>query len=506
MARTRVRRTTAVVVVAAGLAVAGLGLGGGAASAHLPTAAECAAGQAEPVTIGRHLGSAGVCVAAGGHVAAYAAGNPAIPCGSITIADQAVTADDPDMCDSLLDLPVPDRLEYEVVLPSGYARSGRSYPTLYLLTSGFQDEWPSVDPDLQAVADMGMILVLPARGLGFYNDWESGRHAFETLYTRVLIDDVDARYRTIADRTQRALAGVSKAGYGAVYFAARHPDLYGVAASLSGLLNIARPEFPAVFTAQMTPGFATYDDPTAGVDNPIFGNPVTNLVSWHNRNPTDLATNLRGVTLYASAGDGVPTPEELAQDGPTVALGTYTEAMIRMQSDDFSAALTAAGIPHTYVRRSGSHNFRFWVPELHALAPTIMDAFAHPAALPDAFDYRSADPTFSVWDWTFGADPGRAREFMDVRDASEDGFEVSGSGATSVQTPPLFSPRQHVLVTDDGGGSKLAIADPRGRLTLTVDLGPPHTDQQYTPAAMALEAQPGYFTTRRVSFTPVGRR
>jgi S-formylglutathione hydrolase FrmB len=488
------------------LVLAGFGFVGSGASAHLPTAGECAGGQAEPVTVGNHVGSAGACLAAGGHVGAYAAGNVAIPCGSVAIADQALFADDPDMCDSLLDMPVPDRLEYDVVLPSGYASSGRSYPTLYLLTSGFVDEWPSVDPNLQAVADLGMILVLPARGLGFYNDWENGQHKFETLYTRTLIDDVDTRYRTIADRTQRALAGVSKAGYGAVYLAARHPDLYGAAASLSGLVNIARPEFPAFFTAQMQPGLATYADPTAGVDHPIFGHPVTNLVSWHNRNPTDLVTNLRGVAVYASAGDGVPTADELAGDGPTIALGTYTEAEIRVQSDDFDAALTAADIPHTYVQRSGTHNFRFWVPELHALAPTLMEVFADPVATPEAFDYRTADPGFSVWGWSFRVDATRAREFMDVRDVSARGFAVTGSGRLTVLTAPVFAPRQRVLVKDDAGGSLMRTADRLGRLELTVDLGAPHQTQQYTPAALVLEADPGYFTTRSVTFTPVGPR
>lgn len=494
----RARNVTAAATLAVVVAVLGPGVGD--ASAYLPTAEECAAGQAEPVTIGKHIGSAAACVSAGGRVVAYAGGNAAIPCGSIVLADQWLYADDPNMCDSLLDLPVPDALEYEVLVPSGYASSGRAYPTLYLLTSGFQDEWPSVDPDLQAIADRGVIVVLPARGLGFYNDWENGEHAFETLYSRTLIADVDSRYRTNPDRTQRAIAGVSKAGYGAVYLAARHPDLYGVAASLSGILNIARPEFPAFFTAQMTPGFATYDDPTAGVDHPIFGHPVTNLVSWHNRSATDLASNLRGVAVYASAGDGVPTAEEVAAGDPTIVLGVPSEAMIRTQSDDFDAALTAAGIPHTYVRRAGTHNFRFWVPELHDWAETMMDAFAHPVTPPDAFDYRTADSSFTVWDWTFRADPGRAREFMDVRDASEDGFELVGSGAATVETAALFAPHELVAVTDDAGGSRVVAADGRGRVTLTVDLGPPHSTQQYTPAAQVLEAQPGYFTTRRLTF------
>jgi hypothetical protein len=49
------------------------------------------------------------------------------------------------------------------------------------------------------------------------------------------------------------------------------------------------------------------------------------------------------------------------------------------------------------------------------------------------------------------------------------------------------------------GGSPVT-ADAEGRLTFTVDLGPAHTAQQYTPAARALEAAGGYWTSRVVRF------
>jgi S-formylglutathione hydrolase FrmB len=372
---------------------------------------------------------------------------------------------------------------------------------LYLLTASTQEEWPTYDPHLQDIADEGVIIVLPARGFGFYTDWADGSHHFETLYTRELIADVDDRYRTIPDRGHRALAGASKAGYGAMVFAARHPDLYAGAASFSGLVDIGMPGFPEYFTAVMSSGFATYDDPSHPMDNPVWGNPVTDEVGWHATNPTDLATNLRGISLYAAAGDGEPGDPELASGDPTTLLGASEEAIIRRQNETFDQALTAAGIQHTYVTHGGTHYGAYWVQELHDWVPTMRALFAHPAPDPSAFDYRSADSVFSVWGWTFRADPARAKEFLDITGASATGITLRGSGRTEVETGALFTPGQSVTVADEAGHRTIQSADSTGRLRFAVDLGRPHTDQAYTAPARAREALPGYFTSRVVRFS-----
>jgi diacylglycerol O-acyltransferase/trehalose O-mycolyltransferase len=477
------------------------------AAAEMPTAADCAAGQGEGVTLGEHPASAAACASGGGHVVAYAGGNALLPCGTIVVADRSVASDDPNECDTLLDLPIPDTLEFGVVLPSDYASSAIRYPTLYLLTASTEDEWPSVDPHLQGVADMGVIIVLPARGYGFYNDWFDGQHHFETLYTKTLIDAVDSQYRTIADRFARAVAGVSKAGYGAMLFASRHPDLYAAAASFSGIVDIAHRGFPLVFTTELAPAFERNDDLATDapgtLDDPIWGNPITEAVWWHDKNPTDLATNLRGISLYESAGDGVPTSEELMSGGPTVVLGSDTEAEVRQQSDAFHRALERASIAHTYVRHVGTHNYFYWVPEMHEWAKTMMiDTFNHPSAPPAAFDYRSADPSFSVWGWSFHADPARAMEFLDVEQALDGSVTLIGSGTTTVETAPLFSPGQTVTVSDDAGEARDVVADGDGRITFSATLGTAHTTQQYTAAALVPARLPGYFTRRVVTFKP----
>jgi enterochelin esterase-like enzyme len=45
---------------------------------------------------------------------------------------------------------------------------------------------------------------------------------------------IDHDYRTLADRRHRVVAGLSEGGFGAANLASRHPDLFGVAISLSG--------------------------------------------------------------------------------------------------------------------------------------------------------------------------------------------------------------------------------------------------------------------------------
>jgi S-formylglutathione hydrolase FrmB len=465
------------------------------AAADMPGADDCAGGSAAPLALGEHVGSAAVCLAAEGSTVAYVAGNAPAICGTVVLADQTLTATDPDDCDSLLDLPAPFPLEYGVLLPGEYSEHpSRRYPVLYLLTAGRGDEWSAVDPALQEIADLGTIVVLPHEGYGFYTDWVGGRHDFDDLYSRRLIADVDARYRTIPDRTQRAVAGFSKAGYGAMLLAARHPDRYAAAASFSGLLDIGRPTFPLKMAAQMAPAFARYDDPQIGLDNPIWGDPVTNEAGWHARNPTDLATNLRGLSLFESAGDAVPTPDELAAD-PTVIISAETELEIRLQSDNFDQALTSAGIAHEHLRRQGGHSYVSIVPQLHRWATTMMEVFAHPTPRPAAFDHRGAHPAFSAWGWDFRADPARATEFLAVTQASAAGLTLTGSGLTQVVTAPLFHPMERVGVD----GQELR-ADQDGRLHVAVDLGPPHQDAMFTPAARAQEQTPGYVTTRTVRF------
>jgi len=53
-----------------------------------------------------------------------------------------------------------------------------------------------------------------------------------------LVNYIDEHYSTIKDRKGRAITGLSMGGYGALYLAFRHQDVYGAVGSMSGGVDI----------------------------------------------------------------------------------------------------------------------------------------------------------------------------------------------------------------------------------------------------------------------------
>jgi S-formylglutathione hydrolase FrmB len=138
----------------------------------------------------------------------------------------------------------------DVMLPRGYDPSGATrYRTLYLLHGTSGDHGTFVRNGIEAkVGDLPVIVVMPDGGrFGAYSDWygqttlvgpEAPPPAWETFHVRELIPWIDAHYPTTGDRAGRAIAGISMGGGGAMKYAARHPDLFGAAGSLSGAVSI----------------------------------------------------------------------------------------------------------------------------------------------------------------------------------------------------------------------------------------------------------------------------
>lgn len=60
----------------------------------------------------------------------------------------------------------------------------------------------------------------------------------ESFIIEELIPYIDKRYKTIADRSARAITGLSMGGHGALYLAIRHQDIFAFAGSMSGGVDI----------------------------------------------------------------------------------------------------------------------------------------------------------------------------------------------------------------------------------------------------------------------------
>jgi len=138
-----------------------------------------------------------------------------------------------------------------VYLPPTYdADSSRRYPVVYLLT-GFMGRgrmmlndgaWsPAIDDRLDALIAGGicdeLILVLPDcftryGGSQYLNSPATGR--YEEHVVRELVPWIDGRYRTLAERRHRGIAGKSSGGYGSLALGMRNSDVFGALACHSG--------------------------------------------------------------------------------------------------------------------------------------------------------------------------------------------------------------------------------------------------------------------------------
>ena len=129
-----------------------------------------------------------------------------------------------------------------IVLPDAYQNSDRHFPVVYLLHgwSGSYKDWPA-HIDLRPLADhYGFILVCPDGG---YDSWYldspvDSTNRYETHIIKEVIPFVDARYRTVQEKTGRAITGLSMGGHGALYLALRHPQLFFAASSMSGGVDL----------------------------------------------------------------------------------------------------------------------------------------------------------------------------------------------------------------------------------------------------------------------------
>jgi putative tributyrin esterase len=144
------------------------------------------------------------------------------------------------------------KMRYRVLLPRDYD-SGNFYPVLYLLHGwhGDYENWTTLTNVTGDTKDLGLIVVMPDAGDSWYIDSATTpQDKFEQYIIHDLIDDVEHHWHALRSPHHRAIAGLSMGGYAAVKFALKYPDMFAMAASLSGAFNApfpelaeARPEF-----------------------------------------------------------------------------------------------------------------------------------------------------------------------------------------------------------------------------------------------------------------------
>jgi putative tributyrin esterase len=122
-------------------------------------------------------------------------------------------------------------MQYRVVLPDTIAPHEK-LRVVYLLHGrggGFRD-WTNYS-DVAKFAEQPLILVMPEGDDSYWvNSATKQEDRYEDYVAKDLIADVEGRFSVSAGRQNRAIAGVSMGGFGAVKLALSHPDLFAFAA------------------------------------------------------------------------------------------------------------------------------------------------------------------------------------------------------------------------------------------------------------------------------------
>ena len=343
-----------------------------------------------------------------------------------------------------------------VILPTGYAENPtRRYPVLYLLHGAFDDyrSWVDKGAAENATEPYQMIVVMPDGGqFGWYANHVNNGPRWESFHIGELIPWVDATFRTKPERSERAIAGLSMGGHGTTAYSGRHPDLFAAAEAFSGVVN-----------------------PLAlGPGENVFG-PKTpaNIARWEGSDGTYLIPNYRTYAHFGlRTGNGQPGPF----DAPTRPVDTL-EASLHGQNTIMHNRLTAAGIPHVWEEGPGTHTWPYWERGLRRALPEFQRVFDGDVPTPAQVNFRLPDNTINAWGWTIAFDAARQPAWTTLSSADATGFTLTGTGAATVTTPPLFPAGKAYKAA-----GVTVTAAPDGRLTIPVDLGAGSTAQVFIGA------------------------
>jgi S-formylglutathione hydrolase FrmB len=220
-----------------------------------------------------------------------------------------------------MDVPV----ENVIILPEDYEREA-SFPVLYLLHGygGNAKSWIQIHPGLPELASRyGIIIVCPDGKNSWY--WDSPvdpKMRYETYITKELIPYIDGHYSTIADKTGRAVTGLSMGGHGGLWLGFRRADLFGACGSTSGGVDI-RP-FPGNW--EMSKALGQYDENTARWDEHTAINQL----------------------------------DKIQSDTPAIIFDCGTDDFFYGVNEALHDKLLEKHIPHDYLSRPGAHNGAYW--------------------------------------------------------------------------------------------------------------------------------------------------
>ncbi len=142
-------------------------------------------------------------------------------------------------------------VKYNVYLPSGFDKSDKQYPVIYML-HGLSDNYTAwvERGGMQTVADeligtgelREVVIIMPnAGGPDIHNTWNGYFNMpgwnYEDFFFKEFLPQVERKYRIISDKGHRAVMGLSMGGGGSAVYCQRHPDMFSSCYAMSAWLE-----------------------------------------------------------------------------------------------------------------------------------------------------------------------------------------------------------------------------------------------------------------------------
>jgi len=245
--------------------------------------------------------------------------------------------------------------KFAVYLPPSYETSERSYPVLYLLHGGGDDQtgWVQfgevlriADNSIQAGITTEMIIVMPDADTGQrgYSNNYSGDWRYEDFFFEEFMPYIEGAYRIKPEKRFRAVAGLSMGGGGSFYYALHHPELFSSACPLSAATGPLKREDMGNYIKW----FNMENASEAQLDDWYAKYSVLELI----RSMPD--EQLKTVRWYIDCGD-----DDFLYEG---------NSLVHIE-------LRKREIPHEFRIRDGAHNWTYWRDALPSVLSFVSDSF-----------------------------------------------------------------------------------------------------------------------------------
>jgi len=269
---------------------------------------------------------------------------------SLLFAQTGIVFDDLSMSSDILQM----ERNYAVYLPPDYDTSQRSYPVLYLLHGGGDNQtgWVQFGEVLH-IADKAiregkatpMVIAMPDAQTGqrgYFNS-ANGEWRYEDFFFEEFISHIESTYRVKGEKRYRAVAGLSMGGGGSFMYALHHPELFSSACPLSA-----------------STGPLSLEDARRRLDRMNADYTEAQLEDYYNTHSAlVLVENMpdeqkRAVRWYIDCGD-----DDFLFEGNSL----------------IHIAMRKQEIPHEFRVRDGGHTWTYWRTSLPEVLAFISQAF-----------------------------------------------------------------------------------------------------------------------------------